>query len=47
MRQVVNIQNFLQVLQGSGIRKKEDKLTSADLLFYIVLFFAFAAATAI
>ena len=26
----VNKQDFLQVFQGSGIRKKEDNLTSAD-----------------
>ena len=26
----VNIQDFLQVFQGSGIRKMEDDLTSAD-----------------
>ena len=28
----VNKQDFLQVFQGSGIGKKEDKLTSAELL---------------
>ena len=30
----VNIQDFLQVFQGSGIGKIEDNLTSADLLSY-------------
>ena len=30
----VNIQDFLQVFQGSGIGKMEDNLTSADSLSY-------------
>ena len=30
----VNIQDFLQVFQGSGIGKMEDNLTSPDLLSY-------------
>ena len=30
----VNIQDFLQVFQGSGIEKMEDNLTSADPLSY-------------
>ena len=30
----VNIQDFLQVFQGSGIGKMEDNLTSADPLSY-------------
>ena len=31
---IVNIQDFLQVFQGSGIGKMEDNLTSTDPLSY-------------
>ena len=34
---MVNIQDFLQVFQGSGIGKMEDNITSADPLSYTTI----------